>query len=239
MLRSAVKHAIRLTGFELKRYSPPPPEYSNLAKMLLANRVNLVFDVGANNGQFAMALRTAGYAGRIVSFEPVRDAWQKLQEASPRDPLWEIADRGAIGARDSEISIHVARDTQCSSVLDTLDAVNRITSEAVYVGSEQVPLQKLDSIGPRYLRPDSVLFIKADVQGFEDQVLKGATELLKKTVGLHLEMSLVPLYEGQPLYHDLINVLEPAGFRLWDFKPEYFDRENGRMVWGCGTFFRT
>ncbi len=103
MLKSFVKRAIRSTGFELRRYVAPPPENGRLVRMLRANGVNLVFDVGANVGQFALSLREAGYRGRIVSFEPLGDAWAKLHETSRNDELWEIAPRGAIGVEDGEI----------------------------------------------------------------------------------------------------------------------------------------
>lgn len=180
MLKSIVKRAVRGAGFEIKRYVAPPPEKANLITMLSANGVNLVFDVGANIGQFALSLREAGYRGRIVSFEPLTDAWERLQEASQGDQLWEIAPRGAIGAEDGETEFHVAGNSQSSSVLKILDVTVKRFPEASYVSSEHVPLRQLDAIGTDYLRSDSVLFIKADVQGFEDQVLKGAVELLKK-----------------------------------------------------------
>src|ERR1700683_2208237 len=100
MFKSIAKRAIRTAGFDLRRYVAPPPEYAGLIAMMRANGVNLVFDVGANIGQFALSLRDAGYDGRIVSFEPLSDAWEKLKEASRSDGLWEVAPRGAIGAED-------------------------------------------------------------------------------------------------------------------------------------------
>jgi FkbM family methyltransferase len=225
-------------GFELKRYVSPPPENAHLQIVLSANKVNLVFDVGANIGQFALSLRKAGYRGRIVSFEPLADAWEKLQEASKGDDLWEIAPRGALGGEDGEIELHIAGNSQSSSMLNMLDTHLKYVPGSNYIGSERVPLRQLDTAGMSYLRPDSVLFIKADVQGFEDQVLKGAGKLLKKAVGMHLELTLIPLYEDQPSYDEIIIGLKSLGFNMWDFKPEYFDPLTGRMVWACGTFFR-
>ena len=51
-------------------------------------RVNLVLDVGANVGQFAQSLRNRGYAGRIISFEPVKEAFSALENAARGDDLW-------------------------------------------------------------------------------------------------------------------------------------------------------
>lgn len=238
MFRSAVKRVIRSAGYELKRYVQPQTESPPLIRMLSWWHVNLVLDVGANAGQFASSLRKAGYTGRIVSFEPLAEPWQKLNEASRGDELWEVAPRGAIGAEDGELEIHVAGNSWSSSALGMLDAHLRIAPDSKYVSSERVPLQRLDSAASSYLRSDSVLLIKADVQGFEGEVLKGAKELLKAAVGLHLELSFVPLYEGQYAYDQLIVDMKNAGFTIWSLEPEYIEQESGRMAWGAGVFFR-
>lgn len=224
-------------GFELRRYVAPPHENVRLITMLSAHNVNLVFDVGANVGQFALSLREAGYKGRIVSFEPLSDAWESLRKASREDDLWEVAPRAAIGAVEGEIELHVAGNSQSSSALGMLDTHLRLIPESEYIAKEIVPLRRLDDLGMSYLRPDSVLFLKADVQGFEDRVLKGAERLFEKAVGVHLEVSLVPLYKDQCLYYDLENYLRNRRFELWDLKPEYFD-SMGRLIWGSGVFFR-
>jgi FkbM family methyltransferase len=206
---------------------------------LSAHRVNLVFDVGANCGQFGLSLREIGYTGRIVSFEPLTSAWNQLVRTSKDDPLWEIAPRGAIGSEDGEIEMHVAANSVSSSALPMLDSHVQAAPGSSYVGTERSPLCRLDSIASNYLRPDSSLFIKIDAQGFEPEVLKGASELLKQTVGVQLELSLVPLYEGESLYTKMIAQLKSIGFELWGFTPVFFDDKTGRMMQMDGTFFRS
>ena len=48
--------------------------------MLGELRVDCVLDVGANVGQFGDMLRTIGYMGTIVSFEPVDATFRTLAE---------------------------------------------------------------------------------------------------------------------------------------------------------------
>ena len=62
----------------------------HVAALLELNRVNCVFDVGANTGQYGKGLRRFGYAGRIVSFEPVSDTFAKLHKSAETDPDWHV-----------------------------------------------------------------------------------------------------------------------------------------------------
>jgi hypothetical protein len=58
-------------------------------------KIDLVLDVGANMGQFASEIRHCGYAGRIVSFEPLSQAHGQLLQSSAGDSLWEAYPRCA------------------------------------------------------------------------------------------------------------------------------------------------
>jgi FkbM family methyltransferase len=238
LVKSFVKGAFQKLGYEVRRFAPSATESARLQAMLTLHQVNLVFDVGANKGQFARSLRAAGYRGRIVSFEPLSEAWEELREVAHADTLWEIAPRGAIGAEESEIEFHVAENLVSSSALGILDSCVDIAPECRYVGTERVLLRRLDSVGVSYLQPDSNLFIKVDVQGFERQVLAGAVGILDKTVGLHLEILFVPLYEGQVGYDELFSEVRSLGFELWEIRGVVSEPESGRMLWADAVFFR-
>ena len=58
-------------------------EQDHLRKLLAALKVDCVFDVGANVGQYASMLRhQAKYKGRIISFEPLSREFQELERVS-------------------------------------------------------------------------------------------------------------------------------------------------------------
>lgn len=238
MLKSAIKRFLYKLGLDVRRLHPYGSEAARFKAMLTTHRVNLVFDVGANRGDFGRGLREIGYRGRIVSFEPQHEAWTVLSKTAQRDPLWDIAPRAAIGAEDGDVELHVSVNSYSSSVLQVLDALVKIAPESAYVGRESVPLRRLDTFAGHYVRADSILMIKADVQGFELEVLRGARELLKTASGLHLELSLIPLYQGQCAYDEIIVELKGCGFEMWCISPEMIDPRSGRVLQVNATFFR-
>lgn len=68
---------------------------------------------GANAGQYGRRLRKLGYTGRIVSFEPTADAFEKLERAAKKDDDWWVYNVG-LGRADSAQSIHVGWNTMNS-----------------------------------------------------------------------------------------------------------------------------
>ena len=238
MLKHIVKLAVRGLGYEVRRFRPASSNDAQFGAMLQSHGINLVLDVGANIGQFGKTLRELGYRGRIVSFEPLSAEREQLLKSSKNDPLWEVAPQAAIGSEDGEIDIHMAANSQSSSALNMLDAHANAAPESRYIGSERVPMRRLDSLAPGYMRQDSISFLKVDTQGFEDRVLKGASGALDRITGLQLELSLVPLYEGQRLFDDLMGQVKASGFELWSISPVLVDPRTGRLLQVDATFFR-
>ncbi len=238
MLKELIHRALHKAGFDFIRYDARRFKEFRFKSMLAEHNVNLVFDVGANTGEFGKDLRQLGYRGRIVSFEPISAVWARLKDASLNDPMWEIAPRCAIGSEDGEIEIHISGATASSSALNMLDAHLKAAPQSKYVDSETAPLWRLDTIGLDYLREDSVVLIKIDTQGFEGPVLQGAPELIKSAIGLQLELSLVPLYENQLLFDSLFAEVRNAGFEMWDCSPGFVDHQSGRVLQVDASFFR-
>jgi FkbM family methyltransferase len=237
-MKRLVRKAIRRVGWELTRFRPESCEWARLKRMLSAHRVDTVLDVGANTGQFAKNLRDAGFKGRIVSFEPTSEAHSQLCRVARSDPLWTVADRMAIGDRDGLTEIHVANNSVSSSLLPMLDLHRAADPESGFVTTEAVPIVRLDSIAPRFLKDDESFFIKLDVQGFEKKILEGAPNLLKRIVGLQIELSLAPIYEGQTLFQPMLEYLCTIDFDLWGLIPDFVDKRNGRLLVVDGVFFR-
>lgn len=200
--------------------------------------IDLILDVGANIGQFGKEMRQCGYVGRIVSFEPLSQAHDVLLQSSEGDPMWDVCSRCALGDHNGDVEINIAGNSQSSSILPMLEAHRSAAPESKYQGKEITPVKMLDSLAGQYLKDARAPFLKIDTQGFEWQVLNGARETLPHIKGVLVELSLVPLYGGQHLWHEVIDRLEAEGFILWAFNPVFSDQAMGRTLQVDGVFFR-
>lgn len=233
-----IRQSANRMGWDLHRYRVADTLHGQLATMLKHHKVDTVLDVGANVGQFAGAMRRAGYTGRIVSFEPLSSAYEKLIASSRKDAEWTIADRAAIGSGAGEAEIHVSRNSFSSSLLDMLPSHRDAAPDSEYIDKETVQVVPLDTAAERYLSDSSRLMIKIDTQGYESHVLDGACSVLERAAGVHLELSFVPLYAGQPTYKELVGRLEASGFTLWGVWSGIHDPATGRMLQFDASFFR-
>ena len=239
MPKKIIKKLARSLGVDLKRYNVQTSEAAKMQRLLAYHNIDLVFDVGANIGQYAKLLRELGYSGRIVSFEPLSSAYSQLKAVSKKDPLWEIAPQAAIGNQEGEIVINIAGNSYSSSALPMLDAHLESAPESAYSGSETVKLSRLDTLAKDYIKSETKsIFLKIDVQGLEKQVLEGATAILPLVKGIKLELSLVPLYEGQVLFKEMIDIIEKLGYELYGIEPGFTAEKTGRMLQMDGIFFK-
>lgn len=237
-MKKAIKRVARNFGIDIVRYAPSSSTGAQLVKALNASNANVIFDVGANEGQFAREVREHGYKGEVISFEPLSSARVKLIKFASVDQTWQVHDQTAIGDLDGEIQIHIAGNSVSSSVLPMLEAHASAALGSKYIASERVPIVRLDSVASSYLSSQSSLFIKIDTQGFEWSVLDGATETLKQARGVLCELSLVPLYEGQRLWREIIDRLEAEGFMLWALQKGFTDPRTGQTLQMDGIFLR-
>ncbi len=110
---------------------------------------------------------------------------------------------------------------------------------ANYIGTEEVPIHRLDSVAPEILRPTDVAFLKIDVQGFEKMVLAGSKSTVNdRCVGMQIELSFLPLYESSMLIREALDLVYSLGFTLTGLVPVFTDMRNGRLLQADGIFFR-
>lgn len=239
MLKDEIKKVVKALGFEIRKYTPSVSETARIQHFINYHNIDLVLDVGANIGQYAKYLRELGYSGKIISFEPLSSAYSQLQVISSKDQMWEIAPRTAIGNEESDITINISANSQSSSILEMLESHLNAAPESIYCNSERVKLSRLDAIAQQYIKQDTKsIFLKIDVQGFEKQVVQGATQILPKVSGIQLELSLVPLYKDQLIFPEMLKFMETLGYELYAVIPGFTEPKTGRLLQMDGIFFK-
>ena len=204
----------------------------SLGEVLRRLDVNCVLDVGANKGQYGVMLRSLGYTGYIVSFEPTADAFKALQEVASRDPKWTVH-QWALGAQPATAPMHVMRSTEFSSLLDpTPFTVQRFQAGAPVDHDEQVKVRRLDQILPAVIRHvrDPRLFLKIDTQGYDLEVVNGAGRAIERMRGLQSEIAVVPLYQRAPDMSESLAAYRARGFELSGLFPVVYDPDADRVL---------
>jgi FkbM family methyltransferase len=206
-------------------------------RLLKKLRVDLVIDVGAHEGEYGAELRTMGYGAQIVSFEPLQESFDRLADRARTDHRWRTV-RSAIGPSPGLATMNVAANRGASSsFLPMLPEHVADAPGAQYIATEEVAVRRLDEACADAVRQTRAAFLKADVQGYESQVLESASGIMPSVVGLQLEMSLVPLYSGAPTLMTVLELAQDMGFRLIGLEPG-FAAADGRLLQADGLFER-
>ena len=182
-------------------------------RLLAGNPGLTVLDVGANVGAYGQMLRASGFAGPIVSLEPLPGPFAELSRRSEADPRWRCA-QFAAGSVSGTADIHETSNVVSSSLLTPLKAASQVSSGITGTKTSVVQVTRLDDLRGRFWTASDRCWLKLDVQGFEIEALKGAAATLGQTDVIEVELSLAPLYEGQSLMPAVLTRLYDAGFRL-------------------------
>lgn len=237
-IKRALLATARSAGYEIVAIGPVFPAVNRRITMIAHHGVNTVVDVGANTGQYASALRQAGYTEEIFSFEPLSEACRKLEKKSHSDPKWRVF-HSAIGDENGEAEINIAGNSESSSLLPMLESHIRSAPDSRYRATERVKVSTLDCILEPLLLKESRVLLKIDTQGYEHLVIQGAKALLPQVCLIECELSLTALYEGQYLFRDMLDLLDGIGFKPVHFDSVFSDSKTGHCLQVDGTFVRS
>lgn len=191
---------------------------AHLRKLFDLLKVDCVLDVGANRGQFHDYLRDeVQFEGPIVSFEPIPEVAAAISERARADERW-IVHNYALGSSAGVARFNVMKSSTLSSFLAPQHGAAQGFEDSNTVARViDVEIRKLDDVFPELaanLQCKSV-YLKLDTQGFDMEVIKGASQTLGRFVhGMQTEASVKPLYQGMPDYACAIRDLERLGFDL-------------------------
>jgi len=193
----------------------------HLRDLLEKHKIECVLDVGANVGQFGKSLRKLGYAGRIISFEPMDRARSELERVAAVDSNWEVFAL-ALGRERAELRLQIFADDTFSSLHDLRGEASAVFGHYVEkTGTQTVRVERLDDLWSRLFggRATTPVLLKSDTQGHDLEVLQGAEQSLREVAAVLSEASIERIYENSPTLAELAAYLERQGFRASGYYP--------------------
>jgi len=214
---------LKKKGYDIVRHKELP-------EWLAIHGIDIVIDIGANDGRYAREIREAGWSGKIVSFEPQPTVYERLYQHMAGDPAWSGQQIG-LGSENTTLTLNTYEMDVLSSFLQKKDDDQEVIEIKVPV---KRPEDILDEILDGRKRP----FVKIDTQGFELEIIRGFGARLRDIVGWQIELSVKPLYKDQPKIEEVIAVMRTNGFSLWKIIPGLRDPSTLQAFELDGIFFR-
>ena len=197
-----VRRAARSFGVNVSFAEP------DIVDFIRDRQITLVYDIGANTGQFASKLRRGGYKGTIISFEPIRSVFEALASKARLDPRWIVHNCG-LGAAQEQLEINVSRDTKYSSILDMSDLTAKFDPMASVERTEKIIIKTLDEVSAG---EKETFLIKIDTQGYEHKIIEGGKMTFQRAAGVLMELPILHLYKGNWEFHEALAHMASVGF---------------------------
>lgn len=176
---------------------------ANFLKRFSKYSPQLCVDIGANKGHYSAALLESTKA-RIIAFEPLPGAYQRLVALSSKYPGRLSAINKGVGDKNGELELYYGdEDSELASF--SIEVKNIGYVGASNVRSITVPVVTLDEyfLADKQLVPDGGIdLIKIDTEGYEYNVLLGAQRLIAtvKPKFIQLEYNVHQLFQHHSLY---------------------------------------
>ena len=192
------------------------PKQMFLKRLLKRLDVDCVLDVGANLGQYASELRSIGFKGLVISFEPTPSLHSQLARWAKSHRSWVTLEL-ALGKETGVLPLNVMAVSTLNSFhqpssdeTDSFAPINRVISTI------DVKVETLDNILPDlqeqygFTRP----FLKMDTQGHDIDVFDGGSKVHHQLVALQSEIAVKRIYKSTSRWTQAISHYEHHGFEL-------------------------
>ena len=203
---------------------------------LQRRNIDTILDIGANVGQFAIKINAILPQAKIISFEPLKGCYEELITNTAKMNVSAL--NYALGEEEAEVEINVSKHTPSSSLLDMAQLHKDVYAGTDYAGKEVIKVKRLDDIVDE-LGDLGKFLVKIDVQGFEDRVIKGGIETIKKADLIIIETSFQELYKGQLLFNGIYNLLNEIGFEFMGNMTQAFNKADGSILYAESIFSNT
>lgn len=192
-------------------------------QFIIRNRnIELIYDIGANEGQYGMMLINIGYKNQIYSFEPLKNEWNSLKKISLKYSNWHVEPRTALTNNDkSEIDFYYTSNSQSSSAVKPLK--NNFFNIEKKV---KVPSKNINSI---FKKNSKNSILKLDIQGYELELIKGINFDTHRPKIIQVELSVNSIYETGNTFFETVNFLKSRSYKLIGLFQGFSDHD-GKII---------
>lgn len=210
MSRTVMERVVARFGYELKMIGSPPCGYTSFLRRIAAAgvRPRTVFDIGVGYG--TPWLYAAFPQAHFVLIEPQKEFEPTLQDICRRlDAEYHLV---GVGSTEQRLPIYrlLSSPTGSSFLPPNADTEERWGASEESGELHVVPLDT-------YREQPGPFFVKIDTEGFELEVLRGATRVLEQTDVVLMEVAISKRQQGEPDLIEIGALLKDHGFRLIDF----------------------
>mgnify|MGYP003889745529 CR=1 FL=1 len=224
-----IKKILRSRGYDVVRY------HSFYESVLAPMGIKAILDIGANTGEFSKEMRALFPDADIYAFEPLRDCFARIGENLAGDSKFRALNV-ALGETNGETTIQRSSFHPSSSLLKMSSLHKDLYPKSKDSTEEKIQVMRLDD-AIKDMPIETPLFIKMDVQGFEDKVINGGPNTLNKASVLQIETSFVSLYEGQPLFDDIYQLVAKLGFTYAGETARHYDKSD-KLIYQDSIFIK-
>ncbi|MGQ0696846.1 MAG: FkbM family methyltransferase [Panacagrimonas sp.] len=235
-LRNSAKEFFRTVGFDIVRLKNSP----EVTLAGLRDRpIKTVIDCGANEGQFARKISKYHPNAALYCFEPLETPFRALSAWANTQNGRVKCSQVALGDQEGEAVMHFHEEhSPSSSLLATTGHKESMFPQVRKQSEVRVRQTTLDAaMTPVLNEMAPQIVLKLDVQGYEDRVLRGASQLLPKVNACLLEVCVDPLYSAQAAFKDLVMLLDHHGLSYAGNLDQSYG-EDGRVMWLDALFVR-
>lgn len=232
-MKEILKKIFRSLGYELKKKNPYEFSYQWIKDM----NIGSIIDVGANQGQFALEIAKEFPNTPIYSFEPIASIYNESLIKNTKHLNIKTYNVGLGDKCEKAIINHTTYGNATSSLLEMGENHKKNFPLFVNTIEEEIEIITLDSFFETAKLEDNI-FLKIDVQGYEDKVLAGAMEALKKIKVVQMETTFIEMYKGEQLFDYFLPLMKSQGFELAGFSAVGFDKEDGRPTYADAIYVK-
>lgn len=223
-----IKKLLNKLGYDIKKYHPI---FETTIKPL---GIKTIIDVGANDGLFAKEMRKNFPDAFIYCFEPLKDCYETLLSTMSDDKNFKPFNT-ALGEESGIVEIQKSSFHPSSSILTMANLHKTLYPKSKDISIEKIKIERLDKIIENE-KLNQELLIKIDVQGFEDKVILGGGNTIKKAAIVIIETSFVTLYENQPLFNDINKLMDNLGFSYYGDLQRHYSKITGKLIYEDSIF---